>query len=97
MPAVSWTVSRSSSQHSRSNSMSPVARGRRSVVRFVAASLALAVTAEGTIAGIEVQETEGALTRFWFTDEQANVPMAANTFRFKARAGVPVVDGLPPV
>jgi outer membrane lipoprotein carrier protein len=59
--------------------------------------LALTVTAEGTITGIEVQETDGALTRFTFTNEQANVPMAADTFRFRAPAGVPVVDGLPPV
>jgi outer membrane lipoprotein carrier protein len=59
--------------------------------------LALTVTAQGTITAIEVQETDGALTRFTFADEQANVPMAQDTFRFKAPAGVPVVDGLPPV
>lgn len=59
--------------------------------------LALTVTAAGTITGIEIEETDGALTRFAFTGEQANVPAAPETFHFKAPAGVPVVDGLPPV
>ncbi len=61
------------------------------------ARLALTVTAAGVITGIEVQEIDGAVTRFTFTGEQANAPVAANAFRFKAPAGVPVVDGMPPV
>jgi outer membrane lipoprotein carrier protein len=59
--------------------------------------LALTVTAAGTITGIEIEEADGALTRFTFTGELANVPVAPETFRFKAPAGVPVEDGLPPV
>lgn len=59
--------------------------------------LALTVTATGTITGIEVEETDGALTRFTFTGEQPNAAVAPETFRFKTPAGVPVVDGLPPV
>jgi len=59
--------------------------------------LALTVTAQGTIRAIEVQEADGAVTRFTFTDEQMNVAMAPDTFRFKAPAGVPVVSGMPPV
>jgi outer membrane lipoprotein carrier protein len=59
--------------------------------------LALTVTAAGTITGIEIEEVDGALTRFTFTGEQSNAPVAPDVFRFKTPAGVPVVDGLPPV
>jgi outer membrane lipoprotein carrier protein len=59
--------------------------------------LALTVTAAGTITGIEMEEADGALTRFIFTGEQTNAPVAPESFRFKPPAGVPVVDGLPPV
>ena len=59
--------------------------------------LTLTVTAEGSIHAIEVEETDGSLTRFVFTAEQTNVPVAAGLFQFKAPAGVPVVDALPPV
>lgn len=59
--------------------------------------LSLTVTAAGTILGIEVQEIDGALTRFTFTGEQVNAPMAPDAFRFKGPPGVPVVDGMPPV
>lgn len=57
----------------------------------------LTVTADGAIHAIEVEETDGSLTRFVFTAEQTNVPVAAGLFQFKAPAGVPVVDALPPV
>lgn len=59
--------------------------------------LALTVTSEGVITAIEVEETDGATTRFSFTQEQSNVPLAPETFRFTPPAGVPVVDALPPV
>jgi outer membrane lipoprotein carrier protein len=57
----------------------------------------LTVTADGSITGIEVEEIDGALTRFTFSDEQSNAPVAADMFQFKPPAGVPVVDALPPV
>lgn len=59
--------------------------------------LALTVTRDGAITGIEIEENDGAITRFIFTDELANVPIAANEFRFTPPAGVPVVDAPPPV
>jgi outer membrane lipoprotein carrier protein len=61
------------------------------------ARLTLTVTADGAIAGIEIEEADGALTRFTFTAEQPNAPVPADTFRFTPPAGVPVVDALPPV
>lgn len=59
--------------------------------------LSLTVSADGTITGIEMQETDGALTRFTFTGETSNVEIPLGTFRFTPPAGVPIVDGLPPV
>jgi outer membrane lipoprotein carrier protein len=59
--------------------------------------LTLTVTADGIITGIEMEEPDGALTRFTFTGEQPNAPVPAGTFRFTPPKGVPVVDALPPV
>jgi outer membrane lipoprotein carrier protein len=61
------------------------------------ARLTLTVTADGTITGIEIEEADGALTRFIFTAEQPNVAIPAAAFHFTPPAGVPVVDALPPV
>jgi outer membrane lipoprotein carrier protein len=61
------------------------------------ARLTLTVTAEGSITGIELEETDGALTRFTFTGEVPNAPIPARTFHFTPPPGVPVVDALPPV
>jgi outer membrane lipoprotein carrier protein len=61
------------------------------------ARLTLTVTAAGTITGIELEETDGALTRFTFTGEVPNAPIPAQTFHFTPPPGVPVVDALPPV
>jgi len=59
--------------------------------------LALTVTPDGTITGIEVGEADGAITQFTFTNEQPNAEIPAETFRFTPPTGVPVVDTLPPV
>jgi outer membrane lipoprotein carrier protein len=59
--------------------------------------LTLTVTAEGTITGIEIEEADGALTRFSFTGEITNAPIPSETFHFTPPAGVPVVDTMPPV
>lgn len=59
--------------------------------------LTLTVTAQGTITGIEVEETDGALTHFTFTSEVPNAPIPPETFHFTPPQGVPVVDSLPPV
>ncbi|MGH9606951.1 MAG: LolA family protein [Terracidiphilus sp.] len=61
------------------------------------ARLALTVTADGTITGIEIKETDGAVTRFTFSSEQPDAPISASAFRFMPPPGVPVVDSLPPV
>jgi len=59
--------------------------------------LALTVTADGAITAIEMEEADGALTRFTFTGEQLNAPIPADAFHFTPPPGVPVVDAMPPV
>lgn len=59
--------------------------------------LSLTVTAEGAIAAIEVEETDGAITRFTFTGEETNAAIPAGIFHFTPPPGVPVVEGMPPV
>jgi outer membrane lipoprotein carrier protein len=57
--------------------------------------LTLTTTADGAITGIEMVETDGADTRFSFTEEQTNAVVPANTFHFEPPAGLPVVNPLP--
>jgi len=59
--------------------------------------LRLTVTAEGSITGIEIEETDGAVTRFSFTAQQPNAAIPAEAFHFTPPKGVPVVDATPPV
>jgi outer membrane lipoprotein carrier protein len=59
--------------------------------------LTLTVTAEGVITGIEIEEADGALTRFAFTSEIPNPAIPPDQFHFTLPAGVPVVDAEPPV
>jgi outer membrane lipoprotein carrier protein len=61
------------------------------------ARLTLTVTAEGAITAMQVEEVDGALTRFSFTGEQPNAAIPAETFRFTPPPGIPVVSALPPV
>jgi outer membrane lipoprotein carrier protein len=59
--------------------------------------LTLTVTAAGTITAFEIEEPDGALTRFTFTGEQPNAASPPQTFKFTPPPGVPVVDAMPPV
>ena len=59
--------------------------------------LTLAVTVSGAINAIEIEEPDGALTRFAFTGEQANPAIPEETFHFVQPPGIPVVDALPPI
>ena len=53
----------------------------------------LEITPEGRIDRIEIEEVDGALTDFRFTDAAENVPVADNLFHFTPPAGVEVVEG----
>jgi outer membrane lipoprotein carrier protein len=59
--------------------------------------LSITATADGTIVGIEVEETDDAITRFAFSGEVPDAAISPNEFRFTPPPGVPVVDAAPPV
>jgi outer membrane lipoprotein carrier protein len=59
--------------------------------------MTLAVTSAGAITAIEIEEADGAITRFTFSGEQPNVAIPADTFRFTPPLNVPVIDAMPPV
>ena len=59
--------------------------------------LTLTVTPDGTIIGIEIQETDGAITRFTFTGDQPNAPIPSSIFRFIPPTGIPIINGMGPV
>jgi outer membrane lipoprotein carrier protein len=70
-----------------------VPKGQQNRVRRVSFN----ITPVGAITAIEVEETDGAMTRFIFTGEEPNAAIPESTFHFTAPAGVPVVDAMPPV
>lgn len=58
--------------------------------------LTLTVTAEGEITAMEIDEVDGAVTKFTFAEEQPNAPISAPTFHFTPPPGVPVVNAMRP-
>jgi len=61
------------------------------------AKIVLGVSADGVIHAMKIIEIDGAETAFTFKDTQANAPAPDTDFVFHPPAGIPVVDGLPPV
>jgi outer membrane lipoprotein carrier protein len=59
--------------------------------------IVLGVSPEGVIFSMSITETDGAQTAFTFKDSMADAPAPDSEFVFHPPAGVPVVDGLPPV
>ena len=59
--------------------------------------IVLGVSPDGVIHSMSITETDGAQTAFTFKDSVADAPAPDSEFVFHAPAGVPVVDGLPPV
>jgi len=61
------------------------------------ARLQLTVTETGQILAIEIDELDGARTRFHLSNEQPNPPIPPSALHVIPPPGVPVVDALPPV
>jgi outer membrane lipoprotein carrier protein len=59
--------------------------------------LSLGVTAAGAIERMRLEEVDGAVTEFVFSDLHENVPVKDSDFSFIPPAGVTVVEGLPPI
>jgi outer membrane lipoprotein carrier protein len=59
--------------------------------------LSLGVTGAGQIERMRLEEVDGAVTEFVFSDLKENVPVKDSDFAFVPPAGVTVVEGLPPI
>lgn len=59
--------------------------------------LTLDVTSTGEIQHMKLEEIDGAITEFDFTQVQENVPTREADFVFSPPSGVAIVDALPPV
>lgn len=59
--------------------------------------LLLKTTMDGQISTIHLEEVDGAVTEFTFTESQENVKIPESEFRYTPPDGVAVIDGLPPV
>ena len=59
--------------------------------------LSLVVTATGAIERMRLEEVDGSVTEFAFSDLQENVPLKDADFAFIPPPGVTVVQGLPPI
>ncbi|HWW24259.1 MAG TPA: outer membrane lipoprotein chaperone LolA, partial [Edaphobacter sp.] len=59
--------------------------------------LTLDVSSTGAIERMRLEEVDGAVTEFEFSEMQENVPVKDADFVFVPPAGVTVVDGLPPI
>jgi outer membrane lipoprotein carrier protein len=51
----------------------------------------------GTLTGLKIEEIDGSITEFTFSNLQENLPLRDADFQFTAPAGVSVVEGMPPV
>lgn len=59
-------------------------------------SLRFTVSSDGVILGIKVEEMDGSVSTFAFTQEVPNPPASDADFIFHTPAGAEIVDGLPP-
>jgi outer membrane lipoprotein carrier protein len=59
--------------------------------------IVLGVSTDGVIHSMSIHETDGAQTAFTFKDSVADAPAPDSEFVFHPPAGIPVVDGPPPV
>ncbi|HEX3435798.1 MAG TPA: outer-membrane lipoprotein carrier protein LolA, partial [Pseudacidobacterium sp.] len=60
-------------------------------------SLTITANTDGIIQSMRIEETDGAINTFVFSDEQTNVAASDSDFVFHAPAGAHIVEGMPPV
>jgi outer membrane lipoprotein carrier protein len=60
-------------------------------------ALTLDVTPSGAIQHMKMEELDGAITEFSFTQMEENISTRESDFTFTPPAGVSVVEGLPPI
>jgi outer membrane lipoprotein carrier protein len=59
--------------------------------------LTLTVTPAGIIQSMRLEETDGAITDFAFTNIDENIPVPASAFTFTLPPGIAIVDGQSPI
>lgn len=60
-------------------------------------AFSITASAEGVIQSMRIEETDGAVNTFLFSDEKPNAPATDADFIFHAPAGTHMIDGMPPV
>lgn len=60
-------------------------------------TLTVHVATSGAILSLRLEEVDGAATEFQFLKTEENVPVRDKDFVFTAPAGVPVLNGMPPI
>jgi outer membrane lipoprotein carrier protein len=60
-------------------------------------ALSLTVNPDGVIQSMRIEETDGVINTFTFTDEHPNIPVTDADFVFSPPPGVRVVTGMPPI
>jgi outer membrane lipoprotein carrier protein len=60
-------------------------------------SISITASADGAIQSMRIEETDGAINTFLFSDEVLNAPASDNDFTYRAPAGTHIVEGTPPV
>jgi outer membrane lipoprotein carrier protein len=80
-------------QDSHGIHISGVPRGMEQRIK----ALTLDVTPAGAIQHMRLEELDGAITEFAFTQVEENIPARDSDFTFTPPKGIAVVDGLPPV
>jgi outer membrane lipoprotein carrier protein len=87
------TLTPAPANHPGDYTLSGVPKGMQQRVR----SIALTVDATGQIDAMRLEETDGAITTFTFTDQRENIPAPASDFTFTSPPGVAVINGAAPI
>ncbi len=74
-------------------SLSGVPKGTAGRIR----SVFLTVDGQGVIHGLQIDEVDGSITSFTFTDSHENVPAPDSDFTFQPPPGVTIVNGSAPL
>ena len=61
------------------------------------ASFTITANADGVIQSMRIEETDGAINTFTFSDEHPNAPATDADFVFHTPAGAHIIEGMPPV
>jgi outer membrane lipoprotein carrier protein len=60
-------------------------------------AFSITASAEGVIQSMRIEETDGAVNTFTFSDEKPNAPATDADFIFRAPPGTHIINGMPPV